>query len=156
MAQGSSYPLMFSLVPIGGTSTPGWEPLFYSNKVGFIYIISDITLNNLCHCFNYIVLYSIGQTRKHCGSFQTARNSFIVFSKSVNKFDVIAMIKRGCILIISTKGQLSLLCVLPVNCREMYILKFILTFRLAMDARLHQKNRTQGVKPTLSESSKKI
>jgi len=29
VTQGSSYPLMFNLVPLGGTSTPGWEPLFY-------------------------------------------------------------------------------------------------------------------------------
>jgi len=27
VTQGSSYPLMFNLVPLGGTSTPGWEPL---------------------------------------------------------------------------------------------------------------------------------
>jgi len=30
VSQGSSYPLMFNLVPLGGTSTPGWEPLFYA------------------------------------------------------------------------------------------------------------------------------
>ena len=30
VTQGSSYPLMFNLVPLGGTSTPGWEPLSYS------------------------------------------------------------------------------------------------------------------------------
>ena len=29
VAQGSSYPLMFNLVPLGGTSTPGWESLVY-------------------------------------------------------------------------------------------------------------------------------
>ena len=38
----------------------------------------------------------------------------------------------------------------------MYILKFILTFRLAMDARLHQKTELRAEKPTLSESSKNI
>ena len=38
----------------------------------------------------------------------------------------------------------SLFCVLPVNCREVYILKFILTFRLAMDARLHQKTELRA------------
>jgi len=26
VTQGPSYPLMFNLVPLGGTSTPGWEP----------------------------------------------------------------------------------------------------------------------------------
>ena len=31
--------------------------------------------------------------------------------------------------------QFSLFCVLPVKCREMYILKFLLTFRLASIAR---------------------
>ena len=38
-------------------------------------------------------------------------------------------------------ARLSFLCfgVLPVKCREMFILKFLLTFRLAIDARLHQK-----------------
>jgi len=30
VTQGSSYPLMFNLVPLGGTSTPGWEPLLYT------------------------------------------------------------------------------------------------------------------------------
>jgi len=29
VTQGSSYPLMFNLVPLGGTSTPGWEHLPY-------------------------------------------------------------------------------------------------------------------------------
>ena len=38
----------------------------------------------------------------------------------------------------------SLFCVLPVNCREVYILKFILTFHLAMDARLHQKTKLRA------------
>ena len=31
VTQGSSYPLMFNLVPLGGTSTPGWEPLVEGN-----------------------------------------------------------------------------------------------------------------------------
>jgi len=31
VTQGSSYPLMFNLVLLGGTSTPGWEPLLYGN-----------------------------------------------------------------------------------------------------------------------------
>ena len=35
-------------------------------------------------------------------------------------------------------------CVLPVNFREVYILKFILTFRLVMDARLHQKTELRA------------
>ena len=38
----------------------------------------------------------------------------------------------------------SLFCVLPVKCREMYILKFLLTFRLAIDARLHQKTELKA------------
>jgi len=29
VTQGSSYPLMFNLVPLEGTSTPGLEPLLY-------------------------------------------------------------------------------------------------------------------------------
>ena len=58
-------------------------------------------------------------------------------------------------MLIQTK-QFSLFCVLPVNYKEMYILKFILTFRLAMDARLHQKTELRAEKPTLSESSKNI
>ena len=45
--------------------------------------------------------------------------------------------------------------VLPLKIRRaVFFLQFILTFRLAIDARLHQKNRTQGGKPALSESSK--
>ena len=64
------------------------------------------------------------------------------------------------LLLFSTKCKevqyISLFCVLPVNYREMYILKFILTFRLALDARLHQKTELRAEKPTLSESSKNI
>ena len=42
---------------------------------------------------------------------------------------------------LASDNFLDFLCfgVLPVKCREMFILKFLLTFRLAIDARLHQK-----------------
>ena len=39
---------------------------------------------------------------------------------------------------------------------ESWFFSNLLTFRLAIDTRLHQKNRTRGGKPTLSESSKNI
>ena len=42
------------------------------------------------------------------------------------------------------KRRISLFCVLSVKCREMYILKFLLTFRLAIDARLHQKTELRA------------
>ena len=32
VTQGSSYPLMFNLLPLGGTSTPGWEALPWVNQ----------------------------------------------------------------------------------------------------------------------------
>jgi len=44
VTQGSSYPLMFNLVPLGGTSTPGWEPLNYTIQVLSIDDIMIITM----------------------------------------------------------------------------------------------------------------
>ena len=40
------------------------------------------------------------------------------------------------------------------NTVRCFLFQFILTFRLAIDASLYQKHRTQGEKQTLSESSK--
>ena len=45
--------------------------------------------------------------------------------------------------------------VLPVKCREMFILQFFIDVSPANRRQASSENRTQGGKPTLCESSKK-
>ena len=78
---------------------------------------------------------------KKCPALQFDKYKFWCTQKCVFKY--IRKIENYCLLIYN-KIAFSLFWVLPVNCREVYILKFILTFRLAMDARLHQKTELRA------------
>ena len=75
VTQGSSYPLMFNLVPLGGTSTPGWEPLFWmirtsvpSKKIlrwAIVYLSAHAIAQPRENSTNCAITWTLNQLRNH-------------------------------------------------------------------------------------------